>query len=326
MSSDNILQALATLPDPLDLFQDLILILAWFAMAVVSIFLPPLSTSSLRVVLALPTILFIPGYVLIAALFPGSDDIDLLERIALSFGLSIAIVPLIGLALNYTPWGIRLEPVVAALFLFTIIVTVAAVLRRISLPPVKRFRFPTRAIVHETREVLLPAGSSRLDRTLSVILMVAIIAAIAATVYVIVVPKEGEKFTEFYILGEKGKAADYPRTLVTGTEYMVIIGVGNHEYRNVSYTVECHVMNMTFDALTNTSRVNAMERLDRFTLTLPHNSTIERRWNFFAPDNGYNRIQFLLFNETVPGEGVAGEGRIAASYRDLHLWVEIRSR
>ncbi|MDD1672422.1 MAG: DUF1616 domain-containing protein [Methanomicrobiales archaeon] len=304
----------------------MIWILIWLGVTVVCIFVPLVNGTPLRVVFALPTILFIPGYVLIAALFPGTDDIDLLERIALSFGLSIAIVPLIGLALNYTPWGIRLEPVVTALVLFTVLLTVTAVVRRVSLPQEQRFRFPVGPIVREARGALIPEGSSRLDRALSIVLILAIIAAVGATIYVIVVPKEGEKFTEFYILGEKGKAADYPRTLVVGNEYGVIIGVGNHEYRNVTYTVECHAMNMTFDPLTNTSTVHAMERLDRFTLTLPHNSTVERRWNFTAPGNGFNRIQFLLFNETVPSDEVEGEARIAASYRDLHLWVEIRSR
>jgi len=33
------------------------------------------------------------------------EGIDGIERVALSFGLSIAIVPLIGLVLNFTPWG-----------------------------------------------------------------------------------------------------------------------------------------------------------------------------------------------------------------------------
>ena len=48
--------------------------------------------------------LFLPGYALIATLFPRKDDLDGIERIALSFGLSIAITPLLGLALNYTPF------------------------------------------------------------------------------------------------------------------------------------------------------------------------------------------------------------------------------
>jgi uncharacterized membrane protein len=55
-------------------------------------------------------VLFFPGYVFITALFPEKKELDNLERLALSLGLSIAIVPLIGLLLNYTPWGIRLIP------------------------------------------------------------------------------------------------------------------------------------------------------------------------------------------------------------------------
>jgi uncharacterized membrane protein len=33
-------------------------------------------------------VLFLPGYALIAALFPRKDDLDGIERIALSFGLT----------------------------------------------------------------------------------------------------------------------------------------------------------------------------------------------------------------------------------------------
>ena len=66
----------------------------------------------------------------IAALFPRKDDLDGIERIALSFGLSIAVVPLTGLALNYTPFGIRLVPILAALSVFTVSLAVIAYLRR----------------------------------------------------------------------------------------------------------------------------------------------------------------------------------------------------
>ncbi len=78
---------------------------------------------TVRVILGLPFILFIPGYILIFALFPARKtdrSIDIIERIALSFGLSIAVVPLIGLGLNYTPWGIRLEPILLSIFIFII--------------------------------------------------------------------------------------------------------------------------------------------------------------------------------------------------------------
>lgn len=74
-------------------------------------------------------ILFLPGYVTIQALFP-TKKLDDIERFALSVGLSIAITPLIGLLLNYTPWGIRLDPIVTSIFLFIMSVAAAATYRR----------------------------------------------------------------------------------------------------------------------------------------------------------------------------------------------------
>ena len=65
-------------------------------------------------------VLFLPGYVTVQALFPEGQELDKIERFALTIGLSLAITPLIGLLLNYTPWGIRLDPIVVALSLFTL--------------------------------------------------------------------------------------------------------------------------------------------------------------------------------------------------------------
>ena len=73
---------------------------------VASIILFP--SNILRIILGIPFLLFFPGYALAAALFTKGRGMDAVERVALSFGLSIAVVPLIGLILKYTPWGIRL--------------------------------------------------------------------------------------------------------------------------------------------------------------------------------------------------------------------------
>lgn len=112
--------------DPRTLPLDLRVIGVWILVTVAAIYLPVVNQTPLRVAAALQFILFIPVYLLIAVLFPGGEDLDWIERIALSFGLSIAVVPLIGLALNYTPWGIRLDPIVTALVLFCIAMGVAA--------------------------------------------------------------------------------------------------------------------------------------------------------------------------------------------------------
>jgi len=69
----------------------------------------------LRYIFGSIAVLFLPGYSLIEALYPKKEDLDSLERLALSIGLSLALVPLVGLLLNYTPWGIRLDPIIVAL-------------------------------------------------------------------------------------------------------------------------------------------------------------------------------------------------------------------
>ena len=47
----------------------------------------------------------------------------------MSIGLSLALVPLAGLLLNYSPWGIRVVPVTLSLLALTLVFAVAAVMR-----------------------------------------------------------------------------------------------------------------------------------------------------------------------------------------------------
>jgi len=54
----------------------------------------------IQAVIGLPLVLFIPGYALSYAFFPKKKDLDLMERIALSFGLSFALIPLAVFFLN----------------------------------------------------------------------------------------------------------------------------------------------------------------------------------------------------------------------------------
>jgi len=83
----------------------------------------------LRYVFGSALILFLPGYSLIEALYP-KGELDNLIRFALSIGLSLAIVPLTGLVLNYTPFGIRLLPVAFSIAGITIALLVLALTRK----------------------------------------------------------------------------------------------------------------------------------------------------------------------------------------------------
>ena len=303
---------------------DLTLVVVWLAASIVVIYLPILNETILRIVLTLPVILFIPGYCLIAALFPKEGEIGLIERIMLSIGVSIAVVPLIGLGLNFTPFGIRLDPIVISLIFFTWVMVLVAHYQRAILPAEERFGIPFFAIAGRIRQEFLPPRERGIDRVLSIVLALVIVVVIITTVYVIAAPKEGERFTEFFILGENRTATDYPDLIIVGHNYPMYIGVGNYEYRNIYYTIETWILRTEFDTVTNTTSVMAMDPIDRLSLTLAHNTTTVIPYNLSLKSPGYNRVEFLLFNESVPGPEVSGSDRINASYRDIHLWVDVR--
>lgn len=89
-----------------------------------------------RYVLGAIFVLWLPGYTFIKALFPSkvpiktsSENLDTIERVALSAGMSLALVPILGLILNYTPWGIRLTPITISLLTLTLVFATVAVVR-----------------------------------------------------------------------------------------------------------------------------------------------------------------------------------------------------
>ncbi|MGB5099959.1 MAG: DUF1616 domain-containing protein, partial [Methanothrix sp.] len=82
--------------------RDLFAIVVFVVISAIFIIVPPLNETPLRAVLGFILVLFVPGYVFVTALFPGSDELNGIERLALSIGLSICIAVFIGIALNYS--------------------------------------------------------------------------------------------------------------------------------------------------------------------------------------------------------------------------------
>lgn len=109
-------------------FHALVLTVAFTLLLVFTVKEPPLVY--LRYVLGSLFVLYIPGATLIEALYPRGEELEPLERLALSIGLSLALVPLVGLVLNYTPWGIRLTPIAVSLAFLSLLLAFIAVYRK----------------------------------------------------------------------------------------------------------------------------------------------------------------------------------------------------
>jgi len=283
--------------------SDLKLVLGFTVITLAFIFIPYINETIIRSAFGLVLVLFLPGYAFIAALFPGKADIGNFERGALSFGLSIALVPLMGFALNYTPWGIRLVPITICLAVFTVVCALVANGRRFLLPPQERFSIDFGYLFGEAKKGILTTAGSRLDRALSIILILSILASVGTLAYVIAVPKEDEKFTEFYLLGPNGKAADYPTSFVLGEQRPIIVGVVNHEFRNVTYDIIVQLTNNNRSTTLYTDKV-----------ALDNNQTWEKTINLKPDRVGTNMtMEFLLY----------ADGNRAAPYREAHLWVTV---
>jgi len=101
-------------------------------LAIISVYTSQISIfiTIIRYMLGSLLVLFLPGYALIETLYPKEEDLSPLERLALSIGLSLALVPLVGLILNYTPWGIRLDPILIALTILTLTLLATSTYRK----------------------------------------------------------------------------------------------------------------------------------------------------------------------------------------------------
>jgi uncharacterized membrane protein len=331
------------LPRPIrQLPADLTAIGVLVILTIAVVLIPGLNSTPLRALVGLVFVLFPPGYAFIAALFPegastgnSADEadpstggriprpgsgIDDLERVALSFGTSIAIVPLIGLILNFTPWGIRLVPVLLSLSGFTLCMTALAAIRRWNLPEDERFRVPYKHWMAATKAELLEP-ETQTDAALNVVLVIALLLAVGSVGYVVSVPNQGESFSEFYLLtkNDSGQfvADDYPTNFTQGESKPLYVGISNHEHQRESYTVV--VLLQRIEVANNTTRIQNTQELKRFQTTLDKNSTWRKQHTISPSMTGDRlRLQYLLYKDRVPPNPSQ-----KSAYRELHLWINV---
>jgi uncharacterized membrane protein len=247
-------------------------------------------SSLMRALGGLLLMLFLPGYVLAAALFPARCSLGWLERFFLSFGLSITVVPLLGLLLNYLPWGINFYSVLVSLSAFILLFSAVACYRRNKLPERERFRIRWQ----------FGPGGTRFNRLLTVALLGIVIGVCGSLYCLAVAHKDGEKFTEFYILGPGGAAEGYPHQLKPGEKGRVILGIVNHEQRPVAYNVKI--------------LMNGSLKGQKGPVQLAHGGKWEGEVVFSGQKTRGNiKVEFVL---TRDGE--------KSPYRSLHLWMDGR--
>jgi uncharacterized membrane protein len=293
---------------------DLLTCIALALILIALVYLAP--DNAVRQVLGLIFVLFLPGYAASAALFPENDQIDGIERVALSFGLSIAIVPLIGLALNFTPWGIRLDPILASVSAFIIGVSIVGWYRRMRLPADERFSI----VVNFEMDF---KGMPLVDKILTIGIVVMLIASVVVLAWAVSTPRVGERFTQLAILGPGGMATDYPRNLTVGQDATVLLTIKSFEHRAQNYTIMIVLTNSTDNSTTASqysidwAQTHSLDPHQGIVqnLSLQHLQYYNQTFEFDVTAPGTWKLQFLLYTE--------GQPLTQDAYREVHLWLNI---
>jgi uncharacterized membrane protein len=273
---------------------DLLVIDVLTLLLVAAVLAPPVAL--LREILGLVFILFSPGYVLVAALFPGPKRPGNAARLSLSLALSVAAGVFIGLILTVSPWGFTLNSVLAAISAFTLVVSGLAWYLRQRHNHKDESNGKTPSFIPGALQCFRSAG--RGYRSLVIILLCVICGGLGLLSYIMFRPLPAQPFTEFYILGAGGQAEAYPRELHAGEEGQVIIGIVNHEARPTSYHVQV--------------KARGEPGYELASITLNPGEKWQRDFTFTIQKAGTNqKVEFLLFKEA----GAPDEAR--------YIWVNV---
>jgi uncharacterized membrane protein len=249
----------------------------------------------LRIVFGLPFLLFLPGYSLVSALWAKNSELDGLERIALSLGLSIVLVALAGLGLNYTPWGITLTSMVVGLYCLILVFVGITWYRRSLLPPEERF-----SLNFDYLSTNIDAMSSS-DKIMVLVVTLVIVIGGVMLIYIALYPPQ-ERFTELYILDMNGATENYPSNLTINESASIIINVVCHEGKTTDYTA----------VVTLSSETGSNMSLDLYVFSLSDEEHWSQVFDFSINETGKFKLEIALYknDETEP-------------YSTNHIWIDV---
>jgi uncharacterized membrane protein len=286
------------------------------------------SGGSLRLFVTFPLALFLPGYALCSVLFPAGKrppretaatavearprGIGAIERAGLAFVLSLAVVAAIVLALPLTDWGLTATSTAAALAVATVVVAQLGAVRRLRTPAAERFTVSLAGSMERLR------GDSAVATASSVVLVVAIGAAVGALLVAFLAPASAGGFTELalYSEDEDGElvAGELPDEVAPGEPIPVTISVENGGDEDEDYTIV--VQEQVLENGTVVDRTE-LRRIDAG-VSAGATGTGERSITPTAPAGETVRIGVLLYEGEPPATPTNGNADEAT-----HFWVTV---
>ncbi|MBV0902716.1 DUF1616 domain-containing protein [Haloarcula salina] len=271
--------------------------------------------------IAIPFLLFVPGYAVVASLFPTRNPryeqhrLIATERILYSVAASICLAIIVGVNLEFTPWPIRPTPVVTALAIVTVVASAIALFRRYSRAPAGSSQTTTPyGNAGDT------SGGSEGDgiQLGTIVVGLAILVTFSCVTLVAAQPQRGEAYTEFGLLTENEtgvlEASGYPEQITLGESEQLYFSVTNREMETTEYVV---VVQLTRTA--PTGEVIERARLDTYdNRTAAGDRWLQRHTVTPVLEGERLRLTYLLYKDGIPEQPTAEN-----AYREAHIWVDV---
>lgn len=289
-----------------------------------------------RAVVVTPLLLFVPGYVFVAAIYPDRHQgarrfglrsgqrrdhlsgIHPIERAGLSFGISVALLPLIGGTLWALFSRLSLEIVLFGLVTFSLAMAIVASARRSKVPADKRFR--VRFWSQLRRFWAWLTGQSNGQTAVNLFLVASVAVAAAVFVYAFAVPISGESYTTAMLVTEQDGeyvTSGYPTTFTAGESETLTLQLSNHEGSETRYTVVAAVEAVEDEG--NSPSIVLRSELDRLEMTLRPGETVRREHAVTPETVGEDlRLSYYVYKGDAPDTLDA-----ESAYRDLHVWITV---
>lgn len=190
----------------------------------------------IRLVIGVVYVFFVPGYWLQVVLFPHIKEVNALERLGISLGLSVAVVPLLALLLDRLPWGLSLWPILIGETGITLLLALWAAWQRVHLGAGQAYFID----LHWQPSLWWKVQSGS-KRAIFILTAIILIFAGMMTAWNFLIPLPDSFMTEFYLLGKERKAENFPRSAQSGEILQVIMGITNKERTSNEYRVEIWV-------------------------------------------------------------------------------------